>query len=382
MDPIPPGTGLFVGRPSRLFMSSAWTPRVGGVIPAPTARLRFREMTEEDLDAMAELLGDAEVMRYYPRPRTREEARAWIDWNRRNYAQHGYGLWILETHDGEFVGDCGLTWQPVGERQVLEVGYHVLPAHQGRGYATEAARACLQLATVEIGEEHVVAIVHPDNTASRRVAERIGMREEQRTEVHGRDVVVLGTAGRGHHVRRLADDELDRAAHLLARAFHDYPWTRWSLPADGYDARLLEIQRLYLGYAHEHGVVLVDDDTRGVVALLPRTAPPPTPAMQARITSLHGDRLADVGALPLPPVPDGWWTLETLGVDPSHRGRGLGLALVRAGLERVGDAGVALLTSNDENVRLYGRAGFAAVSTVQAPGGPPVHVLHRRPAGR
>lgn len=352
--------------------------------PGPTARLRFREMHEGDLDAMADLLGDPAVMRYYPRPHTREESLAWIDWSRANYAEHGYGLWVLETHDGEFVGDCGLTWQPVGEQRVLEVGYHVLPAHQNRGYATEAARACLELATGTIGERHVVAIVHPENAASRRVAGKIGMREEQRTRVHGRDVVVLGTAGqerRGRHVRRIGDDELDRAAHLLARAFHDYPWTRWSLPADGYDERLLESQRLYLGYAHEHGLVLTDDEVRGVVAFLPRAAPPPGPAMLQRVTELHGDRLADVGSLALPPVPPGWWTLETLGVAPEHRGQGRGLALVRAGLERVGGAGVALLTSNEENVRLYARAGFDVLSSLQAPGGPPVHVLHRRPRG-
>lgn len=353
------------------------------MIPQPTARLRFREMHESDLDAMADLLGDPEVMRYYPRPRTRAEAKEWIAWNRHNYAKHGYGLWILETHDGEFVGDCGLTWQPVDGEQVLEVGYHVAPRHQGRGYATEAARACLELATDRIGERYVVAIVHPGNVASRRVAERIGLCEEQRTQVHGRDVVVLGTTGSGGAVvRRLADDELDRAAALLARAFHDYPWTRWSLPADGYDERLGEIQRLYLGYAAEHGLVLTDDDLRGVVAFLPRTAPLPAPTMLERVTELHGDRFADVGSLPLPPVPPGWWTLETLGVAPEHRGRGLGLALVRAGLERVGDVGVALLTSNEENVRLYARAGFAVVSTVHAPGGPPVHVLHRSPTGR
>ena len=355
------------------------------MIPPPTSRLRFREMTEADLDAMAGLLGDPAVMRYYPQPRTREEAGEWIAWNRRNYAEHGYGLWIVETHDGGFVGDCGLTWQPVGERQVLEVGYHVVPAHQGRGYATEAARACLALATGEIGEEHVVAIVHPDNLASRRVAENIGMREEQRARVHGRDVVVLGTVGPMPRVRRLADDELDRAALLLSRAFHDYPWTRWSLPAEDYDARLAEIQRLYLGHTAEHGLVLVDDDLRGVVALLPRAAPPPPSAMLLRVAELHGDRFGAISSLPVPAVPPGWWTLETLGVDPAHRGRGLGLALVREGLARVdatGARGVALLTSNETNVRLYGRAGFAVITTVQAPGGPPVHVLHRAPAAR
>ena len=351
------------------------------MIPEPTPRLRFREMAESDLDVMAALLGDPAVMRYYPRPRTRAEAGEWIAWNRRNYAEHGYGLWILETHDGEFVGDCGLTWQPVGGEQVLEVGYHVLPAHQGRGYATEAARACLELATGAIGQQHVVAIVHPDNVASRRVAERIGMREEQRTRVHGRDVVVLGTAGRRSlHVRRLADDELEPAASLLARAFHDDPWTRWSLPAEGYEERLLESQRLYLGHVAQHGLVLVDDDLRGVVAFLPRTAPVPAAELLVRAAALHGERLPEVSSVPQHPVPDSWWTLETLGVDPPHRGQGLGLSLVHAGLARAdaaGAGGVALLTSTEANVRLYARAGFGVVTTEQAPGGPPVHVLHR-----
>ena len=133
-----------------------------------------------------------EVMRFYPAPKTRDEALGWIRWNERGYAEHGHGLWVVETHEGEFVGDCGLTWQPVGGEQVLEVGYLVGPALQGRGYATEAARACVKLALGAVGESHVVAIVVPDNLPSRRVAEKVGLRVEQETEVHGRPVVVLG----------------------------------------------------------------------------------------------------------------------------------------------------------------------------------------------
>ena len=52
--------------------------------PPPTARLRFRAMTDDDLDAMADLLGDPVVMTYYPAPKTRAEAQAWIEWNQRN----------------------------------------------------------------------------------------------------------------------------------------------------------------------------------------------------------------------------------------------------------------------------------------------------------
>ena len=146
------------------------------MLPHPTARLRFREMTLADLDEMSSMLGDPAVMTYYPAPKTRDEAAAWIEWNQTNYARDGFGLWIVETHDGGFVGDCGLTWQQVNGRAELEVGYHVRKDLQGRGYATEAAVACLELARDVLKAGRLVAIIHPDNAASRRVAERLGMR--------------------------------------------------------------------------------------------------------------------------------------------------------------------------------------------------------------
>lgn len=145
------------------------------VMPQPTERLRFREMHESDLENMAALLGDPEVMRYYPSPKTRQDAEGWIAWNRSNYAQHGFGLWIIETHTGDFVGDCGLTWQEVNGVPTLEVGYHVRSDLQGQGYATEAAAACRDFAGQQTDAGVLVAIIHPKNRASERVAEKIGM---------------------------------------------------------------------------------------------------------------------------------------------------------------------------------------------------------------
>ena len=133
-------------------------------------------MTTADLDAMASLLGDPAVMEFYPRPKTRDEAQRWIVWNTSNYAEHGYGLWIIETTAGDFVGDCGLTWQSVNGVRMLEVGYHVRRELQGRGYATEAAAACRDFARDALGLTDLVAIIHPANTASQRVAEKIGLR--------------------------------------------------------------------------------------------------------------------------------------------------------------------------------------------------------------
>ena len=166
--------------------------------PDPTPRLTFREMTPDDTDAMAALLGDADVMRYYPRPKTRDEAQQWIEWNLRNYAEYGHGLWIIETPEGGFVGDCGLTLQEVDGERRLEIGYHVVPRWQGRGLASEAAAACVRFAFEEWGAREVIAIVNPGNTPSRRVAEKLGMAVERHTVVGGGlEAVVYVTTGGG-----------------------------------------------------------------------------------------------------------------------------------------------------------------------------------------
>lgn len=157
-------------------MSAVPRPIVDAVLPSPTARLRFRTMDVGDLDEMAALLGDPAVMEFYPAPKTRAETGRWIDWSRTNYREHGFGLWLVETHDGEFLGDCGLTWQTVDGQAMLEIGYHVRRDRQGRGYATEAAAACRDLARDQALADRLVAIVHRDNAPSHRVAEKLGMR--------------------------------------------------------------------------------------------------------------------------------------------------------------------------------------------------------------
>ncbi|MDO9398915.1 MAG: GNAT family N-acetyltransferase [Herbiconiux sp.] len=175
------------------------------MVPAPTARLRFREMTADDLDRMADLLGDPAGMTYYPAPKSRAEAARWIAWNRANYAAHEYGLWVVEQHDGTFVGDCGLTWQAVGDTRMLELGYHVRAALQGRGFATEAALACRDLARAKRLAPELVAIVHPENEASRRVAEKAGLTAwlgENDSEAEA-EAAVGGGAGAGRAVLRL-----------------------------------------------------------------------------------------------------------------------------------------------------------------------------------
>jgi RimJ/RimL family protein N-acetyltransferase len=152
----------------------------GPVTVLLTARLALREMTDDDLDDLAALLGDPAVMAYYPRPYTREQARGWIDWNRRSYRDNGFGLWVMTLRQtGEFVGDCGLTVQHVDGAAETEVGYHVRADLQGRGYAAEAAAAARDHGRDALGVRRLIAIIHPLNIPSQRVALRTGLRPEK-----------------------------------------------------------------------------------------------------------------------------------------------------------------------------------------------------------
>ncbi|KIP52614.1 hypothetical protein SD72_08495 [Leucobacter komagatae] len=178
---------------------------------------------------------------------------------------------------------------------------------------------------------------------------------------------------------RATTADLPSLARVLADAFAAYPWTRWSIPTEGYDARLEELQLLYLGHAHDHGLVFTDSSLRAVSAFLPPQAPQPSAALQERVAELHGDRLAQVYAVALPSAPAGAWTLATVGVSPLHQGRGLGVAVTRAGLETIDEyrAPVALETSSEGNVRLYRRLGFAVDAVTQIPDGPVVYSMSR-----
>jgi RimJ/RimL family protein N-acetyltransferase len=150
------------------------------MLPAPTSRLRFREMTEADLPDVVTLdLGGS------------RGPEGWIAWQRRNYAEHGFGLWVVETPAGEFVGDCGLTMQEVEGAWFVEAGWHVRSDLRRQGYATEAAGAVREAARAA-GVEHLVAIIRPHNVASQRVATKIGLVLEREVVKGGGPALVFG----------------------------------------------------------------------------------------------------------------------------------------------------------------------------------------------
>jgi len=73
------------------------------------------------------VFADPYARRFYPQMADRANVRAWIEWNLRNYAEFGFGLWAMQLKEtGQFIGDTGLTYQDVEGRRELEIGYHVM----------------------------------------------------------------------------------------------------------------------------------------------------------------------------------------------------------------------------------------------------------------
>jgi ribosomal-protein-alanine N-acetyltransferase len=159
-----------------------------------TARLRLREFTMNDADALEKILGDPVAMQYYPAAFDRKGVESWIEKNIVRYQRDGYGLWAMLLKDtGELIGDCGCTLKKVAGRNEIEVGYHVRRDLWGNGYATEAARACLEYAFTTLGATRVVSLIRPANLASTRVAEKNGLVCEQ--------VIFRGGYGHGIYAR-------------------------------------------------------------------------------------------------------------------------------------------------------------------------------------
>ena len=179
-------------------------------------------------------------------------------------------------------------------------------------------------------------------------------------------------------IRAASKADLPAAAATLAAAFATYPWTRWSIPSEGYEARLERLQALYLTHAIEHGVVLQSADVTGVAALLPPDSPEPSERIQSQVAELLGDRLEATLALELPARAPNSWDLATIGVHPNHAGKGIGSALIREALIRISASNsprVSLETSAESNVRLYQRHGFVVNQRSCVSGGPDVYSM-------
>lgn len=152
--------------------------------PVYTERLRLRRFTDDDVANVLRMVGDPEVMQYYPAVLDRHGARQWLERILLSYEQRGYSFFALERRDdGAFVGQAGLlSWEDVDGRPDVEVAYMLAREHWGRGYAAEAARACRDWAFEHLGVDRVVSFIAVDNARSIAVAERNGMTRLKRLD--------------------------------------------------------------------------------------------------------------------------------------------------------------------------------------------------------
>jgi len=162
-----------------------------------TERLILRGHKPEDFPAFAAMWADPVVTRFIGGAPLSEED-AWAKYLRvaGHWALLGYGFWsIVEKASGQRVGEAGILnvkrdTNP-SFRDVPEIGWGLLPAVHGKGYATEAVKAILGWAEDHFGKVRMVCIIDPDNTPSLRVAERCGFHEYARTTYKGEAIIIL-----------------------------------------------------------------------------------------------------------------------------------------------------------------------------------------------
>lgn len=145
----------------------------------------LRRQLPEDLDALWKLYCDPAVTRHIPdAPKTRAEAREELEWHMNGHPRRPeLGLWAtVLKENGEFIGRCGLLPLHIGGHDEVEVAYTIARRYWGRGLATEAAAAILRHGFEALGLDRLICLIGPENIASRRVAEKIGMQLEQRVD--------------------------------------------------------------------------------------------------------------------------------------------------------------------------------------------------------
>jgi RimJ/RimL family protein N-acetyltransferase len=143
-----------------------------------TPRLLLRPMVAEDTDALLRIFADPRVMAAFGVEQfARPQMERWVRRNLDHQAEHGYGLFsVILKENGVLVGDCGLEVMEAAGETAAELGYDFRSDYWGRGLATEAATAVRDYAFGTLRLPRLVSLIRQGNDASRRVAEKIGLR--------------------------------------------------------------------------------------------------------------------------------------------------------------------------------------------------------------
>ena len=149
------------------------------IIPT-SERLTVTRLRADDFDLLCELHRDPAVMAALGGVRSDERTRAFLAENLAHWDEHGFGLWIFrERATSAFVGRGGLRHVVLEGESEVEVTYALAREAWGKGFATEIATVALDVAFRQLGLQDLVAFAIPENVASRRVMEKVGLRYER-----------------------------------------------------------------------------------------------------------------------------------------------------------------------------------------------------------
>jgi ribosomal-protein-alanine N-acetyltransferase len=150
-----------------------------------TERLFLRHLVLEDLYDLYELYKDPEIRRYFPEGiLTLDETREELEWHMNDHPRHPeLGLWAtVHKETGKFIGRCGLLPWEINGRLEVEIAYLLDKSFWGQGLATEAAKGIMKYGFEKLNLSRLICLIDPDNSASQKVAERIGMTLERRVD--------------------------------------------------------------------------------------------------------------------------------------------------------------------------------------------------------
>ena len=150
-----------------------------------TERTVLRMPTIDDLDALAAIFGNPQVMKYLEadcQPLPREQTELALVSIINHWKKNGFGRWaVIFKENNKFIGLAGFR----GHEDIAELFYVLDELYWGKGLATEIARDILKAGFERHDFPRIIAMTRPTNTASRKVLDKIGMRFEKELDVYG-----------------------------------------------------------------------------------------------------------------------------------------------------------------------------------------------------
>lgn len=150
-----------------------------------TERLLLRHLMMDDLDKLFVLYSDPEMRRYYPEGVLNlEETKEELEWFLNGHPRHPeLGLWAtIHKETGKFIGRCGLLPWTIEDKLEVEVAYMIDKAFWKKGLATEAAQGIVRYAFDQLNLTRLICLMDPENVASQRVAQKMGMSFEKKVD--------------------------------------------------------------------------------------------------------------------------------------------------------------------------------------------------------